>query len=135
MRLKFNPKNCIGCKLCQLACSGVKENIFNPRLARLDITSYYDLNDLKFDVSLCTMCLRCVEACPTEAITVKNGRLNYDREECIGCMVCVDECPEGVIKNKGDSVGLCDLCEGTPTCVQWCPHEALTLDETQKEVE
>lgn len=35
MKLKFQPEKCIGCHLCELACSGYKEGVFNPALARL----------------------------------------------------------------------------------------------------
>jgi Fe-S-cluster-containing dehydrogenase component len=35
VKLKFQPEKCIGCHLCELACSGYKEGVFNPALARL----------------------------------------------------------------------------------------------------
>ncbi len=39
MKLSFNKEKCIGCSLCQLACSTVKEQVFNPRKARLKVTA------------------------------------------------------------------------------------------------
>lgn len=44
------------------------------------------------DTALCTMCLTCVEICPTAAITVNEGLIS-DPELCISCCACVKKCP------------------------------------------
>lgn len=128
--LKFVVDKCIGCGICQLACSAVKEGVFNPKLACLQIHSYYEEDRLIVEGELCDLCLKCVDACPTEAITVENGLLHLDEENCNQCGVCVDACPYGVIHiSSSDRVLLCDLCGGSPQCVRWCPHEAIYKEE------
>jgi len=44
------------------------------------------------DKEKCTGCESCVEACPVEAIKVKE-KAEVDEETCIDCGACVDECP------------------------------------------
>ncbi len=50
------------------------------------------------DDQLCTGCGSCVEACPTEAIALANGKAHVDEALCRGCEVCIDACPEGAIQ-------------------------------------
>ncbi len=40
----------------------------------------------------CVLCGKCVENCPTKAISVAGGRLVTDKELCVGCGLCADEC-------------------------------------------
>lgn len=128
MKLVFQPENCIGCRLCHLACSAVKENIFNPALARLKVVSEYKGEDLVVEGSVCCGCLNCVEACPAGAISGANGMPVLDMDACTGCGECANACPEGVIALAGDhKPRLCD-CLGEPACVEWCPHGALTVE-------
>lgn len=129
MSLKLDPANCIGCRLCQLACSATKEGVFNPELARLKIVSVYDESGLNIKSSVCTLCLACVSACPAEAIAYENERLSFRESACTDCGLCLGACPEGIIKARPHGVALCDLCGGTPECVEWCPHNALTNAE------
>ncbi len=134
MRLNLDTSRCIGCKLCQLACAAEKEGVFQPSLARLKIDKSYDRWGIRAEVALCTLCLECVEACPTGAIEYKDGRLHFEREECTGCNACADACPQKVIVVKDDSVGICDSCGGSPQCVAWCPHQALSYGNVAEEV-
>ncbi len=50
------------------------------------------------DVERCTACGSCVEACPTGAIVLANGKAQVDESLCRGCEVCIDACPEGAIQ-------------------------------------
>lgn len=45
----------------------------------------------------CTGCETCVEECPSEAISMVEGKAVVDPETCIDCGVCVDACPEEAI--------------------------------------
>jgi Fe-S-cluster-containing dehydrogenase component len=49
--------------------------------------------------------------------------------KCDGCGWCVPACPYGGIAVHPDknSVLVCDLCDGEPKCVEFCPEEALEL--------
>ncbi|HOM60415.1 MAG TPA: 4Fe-4S binding protein [Anaerohalosphaeraceae bacterium] len=47
----------------------------------------------KVDKEVCTGCGSCVDACPSEAIEMVDGKAVVDPEKCVDCGVCVDECP------------------------------------------
>lgn len=126
MALYVNAGNCIGCRLCQLACSAKKEGVFNPELARLKVTSHYTKSGMEIKSSICNLCLTCVDVCPTSAITFQDGHLAYNKDDCTLCGVCSAECPEQVIRMLDDKAAICDLCEGAPACTEWCPQEAIT---------
>ena len=49
------------------------------------------------DREKCTACEDCIEECPTESISIVDGKAQIDPEECIDCEACIDTCPEGAI--------------------------------------
>ncbi len=51
----------------------------------------------KVDEEKCTGCGSCVEVCPTEAISLEDGKAVINEDECVECGVCAEECPEGAI--------------------------------------
>ena len=130
MPLRFNYTRCTGCKLCQLACSGSHEKVFNPEKARLQIIHEYTDDGIHITSNHCILCKKCEEVCPTDSIS-NNGRwMIVKHETCIGCGACERECPTEIIflNDKKKSI-ICDLCEGTPQCVQWCPKEVISVKE------
>ncbi len=46
----------------------------------------------------CIECMKCVETCREDAITVKNGQVTIDKEKCVHCGLCAKVCPTGTIK-------------------------------------
>ncbi len=54
---------------------------------------------VKVDTEGCTLCLACVSACPTGALTAGEDRpqLGFDESACIQCGLCKNTCPESVI--------------------------------------
>ncbi len=47
-------------------------------------------------------CRECVEACPVDAITLKDGAPQIDLGRCIFCTDCMEACPEGAIRYGTD---------------------------------
>ena len=48
----------------------------------------------------CIGCGTCVEACPMEAIELKDGKAVINTEICIQCGTCEGECPISAIKTN-----------------------------------
>jgi len=49
------------------------------------------------DPEKCEGCKDCVDACPTEAIVMKDDKAFVIEDDCADCGNCVDECPTGAI--------------------------------------
>ncbi len=43
-------------------------------------------------------CQACVDACPTEAMQLKKGKLQLDLGRCLFCVDCVQACPTGAVE-------------------------------------
>jgi iron only hydrogenase large subunit-like protein len=57
-----------------------------------------------FDVVIenCTGCTSCVRVCPTEAMRVRNGKVEIDATRCIDCGNCVSACKYDVLVPRPD---------------------------------
>ena len=52
---------------------------------------------IKIDKDKCTACGSCADACPVDAITIKDTAV-VDEDTCIECGTCVGECPVEAIE-------------------------------------
>lgn len=127
MRLQFNPELCHGCKYCELSCSAKHEKVFNPHKARLNIICRYSKSGVTVKGNVCILCKLCMKLCPVQAISFENESLHVDYDKCIQCGICAEKCPKKCIATAEGRPLICDLCDGNPTCVKFCPHGALTL--------
>jgi Fe-S-cluster-containing hydrogenase component 2 len=71
------------------------------------------------DVERCVGCGACVEVCPFDAITKRDGRALVDTTLCMGCGVCVPACMQGVLSlvrdaSKGEPLEIERLAEAVP---------------------
>jgi TPP-dependent indolepyruvate ferredoxin oxidoreductase alpha subunit len=125
-----DPQKCVGCVVCEYACSMEKENVFNPSKSRIRAIR---LDPLSNAAIACRACkdAPCVAACPEKALTqsLETGVVRVDEDKCNGCGWCIEACEYGAITlhpNK-QKVIVCDVCDGEPACVQFCPDGALCL--------
>jgi Ni,Fe-hydrogenase III small subunit len=47
-------------------------------------------------------CQQCIDACPTDALRLRDERLELDMGRCLFCTDCVEACPEGAIAFTDD---------------------------------
>ncbi len=51
----------------------------------------------KVNSEKCTGCESCVEECPSEAISMVDGKAVVDADTCVDCGACVEACPAEAI--------------------------------------
>jgi TPP-dependent indolepyruvate ferredoxin oxidoreductase alpha subunit len=125
-----DPQKCVGCVVCEYACSAEKENVFNPLKSRIRAIRLDSLSNAAITCKVCKEA-PCVAACPEKALTQssENGIITVSEDKCNGCGWCIEACEYGAITlhpNK-QKVIVCDMCNGEPECVQSCPEGALNL--------
>jgi len=109
-----------------------KDKSFNPTRSRIRVVRNYPHTNAAL---VCEQCedLPCVYACPRKALSQSenNGAIIVNDDLCDGCGWCVKSCKTGAIAlDPKPTVRICDLCadrDAGPTCVEWCPEEALEL--------
>ena len=130
-----DPSKCVGCCVCEYVCSMEHEKTYNPTKSRIRVVRLNPFVNLAIACRLCED-PACVIACPREALlqSEETGVIMVNEEMCNGCAWCVDACDFGSIQLHPESkvAFVCDLCDGEPQCVEWCPEQA--LDFTTKEV-
>jgi ferredoxin len=52
----------------------------------------------RVNVTLCKAAKDCIDACPTEAITIVEDLAKVNAEECTECQACVDACANQAIE-------------------------------------
>lgn len=125
-----NSTKCVGCGICEYACSVEKEKTFNPLKSRIRVMRIDQI--FNFAVT-CKACINapCVAACPEEALTQskKTGTITVDETKCKGCCWCVEACRFGAISVDPSTHKplICDKCGGDPKCIPTCPESALSL--------
>lgn len=118
------PGVCVGCKLCELACSLTHEGVINPYLARIKVTQIRE--EGMAEPTICRHCnpAPCEEACPAEALSPSPDMPRVvicDRDKCIQCHACVDACPFGaMLTGPQGEILKCDMCGGNPACASVC---------------
>ncbi|MCJ2037328.1 4Fe-4S binding protein [Methylobacterium sp. J-068] len=71
-----------------------------PRpVARIALAAGAPFGGLTFRTEDCTLCLACVGACPTHALSDSAERpfLGFEESLCVQCGLCANTCPENVI--------------------------------------
>ena len=128
-----DPDKCVGCRICEYACSLTKTGAFDPSLSRIRVVRIEPVTMTAISCRLCEDA-PCVLACPRDALSrsEKDGTIIVDEDKCDGCGWCVEACDFGavVLNPHTKNAEICNLCndrEGGPRCVEFCPKEALSL--------
>ena len=131
--ISADPEKCVGCQVCEYACSYSPEKAFNPIKARIRLVRVNQLANMAVTCRLCED-PACVAACPRNALSQAEdtGNIVLDKDKCNGCGWCIEACDYGAMMLHPETkvVYVCDLCKDKadgPQCVKWCPEEALTI--------
>ena len=123
-----DPDKCVGCHICGLVCSVTHEEGFNPLLSRIRSIRIEPAYNISISCCLCED-PTCVKSCPRAALSKneETGIIQVNEEKCNGCAWCIESCEFGAITlhPAKKTVVICNLCEGEPKCLQFCPKDAL----------
>ncbi len=147
--IECDEMKCIGCGICQMACSMQHFGVINKDLARIQVRKYLLPISKGIQVT-CSQCQEeereCEKACPLDppAVYFDNDLLHMviDQERCLGesCLLCREACPAKAIRNHptlSPKPFVCDLCDTEnngnrdPQCVNVCPTGALYYKDLQ----
>lgn len=98
-----NPKKCIGCKACEVACAVAHLDVTVAAAGEAGLPFIPRLNLVRTShVTMPVQCRQCDDApcaniCSEGAIIHRNGSNVVDDEKCIGCKKCMLACPFGMI--------------------------------------
>jgi len=136
-RISHDPRKCVGCRICEVACALKNDGEVNPFKSRIKIYTY---QPTVFIGIVCQQCgdRPCINACPVEPDqddrralyedpNTKALAVNLDR--CVNCGACAEACEtkrNGNLTMNDDDipVGYCVLCG---ECVKQCPQNALGI--------
>lgn len=128
-----DPSLCIGCRMCEYACSATKTGQYDSSLSRIRVVRIEPMTMTAISCRLCADA-PCVLACPRNALSrsEENGAILVDETKCDGCGWCVEACDFGavVLNPTTRHAEICNLCQdepGGPRCVAYCPKDALSL--------
>ena len=135
--VSVNPAKCTGCGICELACIQEKGET-NPLHSRIRLVRMKPLFNIALECRSCEDA-KCVKACPEKALSQaeETGVILVNEKKCKGCDWCVQACDHGgiTIHSETGFATVCDVCNGEPQCVEFCPEEALDLVSSDEEAE
>ncbi len=130
------PEACTGCRICEMTCSlGKDGGEINPRSSRIRIVDEPEKG--RMVPAVCRQCSKapCIAACRSGALSRhhQSGAIIVDPQECSGCSLCIEACPYGAISldSEGGTALVCDLCGGSPRCVELCMNHTLLFCSTE----
>ncbi len=132
--LRITPDRCTGCMRCELACSYVQIDAFQPSRSVIRVSPFQ--GQTSYAPYTCAQCAEgwCMTACPVEAITISPvGAKVVIGDQCVGCKLCTIACPYGTMfyNPETQKAFKCNLCGGNPTCAAACPTAAIEYVEAE----
>lgn len=68
-------------------------------------------SEIMYNRENCTLCGRCVAACPEGAIKIENDTVITDTKKCTSCRRCTDECYYNAREISGKSLSFDEICD------------------------
>lgn len=141
--IECDEMKCVGCGICQMACSMKHHGVINKDLARIQVRKYLLPLPKAIQVT-CVQCQtterECERACPVSPPAIyfdmNSFHMVINQDRCLGneCLQCRDACSAKVIRTYpavSFTPFVCDLCDTEnngnrdPQCVNVCPYGAL----------
>ena len=131
--LIIDPYKCSGCRRCETHCSFFHSGKTGHLGARIKVEK---IEILGIDIPV--VCHQCREhyctGCPQNAISVTDrGSIEVSPTLCDLCGACETLCPIGAIEIYNGIPYVCDLCGGTPRCIEACEMGAISLEPDIKQ--
>ncbi|MFX1285874.1 MAG: 4Fe-4S dicluster domain-containing protein [Promethearchaeota archaeon] len=126
MMIQLDVSKCTGCRMCETTCTMLHTGRVNRNMARIHVVNLFQIG-----IDGPVVCLQCKERycmdCPSNAITLGNqGQIIISPTLCTLCGKCERNCPIGAIQIFNKIVYVCDLCGGSPKCVEVCTEGAIS---------
>ncbi|MFX1336097.1 MAG: 4Fe-4S dicluster domain-containing protein [Promethearchaeota archaeon] len=111
--------------MCETSCAMFHTGRVNRNMARVKVVQLFQIG-----IDGPVLCLQCQERycmdCPSNAITIGDkGQIIISHTLCTLCGKCERNCPIGAIEIFNQFVYVCDLCGGSPKCVDVCTEEII----------
>jgi carbon-monoxide dehydrogenase iron sulfur subunit len=123
--IEIDLAKCTGCRRCETVCAFSHTGKVGTRIARIKVVHIYGTG-----IDGPVTCVQCREKycmeCPVGALSLgPEGQILFSPTVCTGCGTCERKCPIGAIEIFEGVVYVCDLCGGTPCCVEACTEQAM----------
>ncbi len=132
-----NPEACTGCKLCEIACSQIKESKVWPAASRIQVHQYPPCVEFPVACYQCGPDSKCIQSCEVDALSINPefSTIEVDVDKCLRtaenmrCIACAEACPGKTVffHPATDAPLFCDLCGGEPACLEVCPSKAIMV--------
>lgn len=125
MMIHVDISKCTGCRMCETTCTMYHTGRINRNMSRINVVNLY-----KIGIDGPVSCVQCKEKycldCPSNAITVGDQeQIIISPTLCTLCGKCERNCPIGAIELFNEIAYVCDLCGGSPKCVEVCTEGAI----------